>query len=212
MHIYISQYGIHIHPSIKNWMFLINFLLNSFSLSKNLLKRHYFFPYRSHVGNLTSSVHFLHLGAWQLAVQMPNIDRLQQTEKKKGESIHCLVCNMEKLCDSYPCIHCLLSPTPYTCMILKVCKLITVKLSLYFCFLISSGMLSLSGNSNLEDAINWIAEHEDDPDIDQMPLVQYFLSPIFCGYGHCYASHFYFFHTSTCNKPPQQHYHCFGLQ
>ena len=113
---------------------------------------------------------------------MPNIDRLQQTEKKKGESIHRLVCNMEKLCDNFPCIHCLLSPTPYTCMILEVCNLITVKLSLYYCFLISSGMLSLSGNSNLEDAINWIAEHEDDPDIDQMPLVQYFLSPIFCGY------------------------------
>ncbi|KAK1412659.1 hypothetical protein QVD17_34085 [Tagetes erecta] len=28
-----------------------------------------------------------------------------------------------------------------------------------------------SGNSSLEDAINWIVEHEDDPEIDQMPSV-----------------------------------------
>lgn len=28
-----------------------------------------------------------------------------------------------------------------------------------------------SGNSGIEAAINWVAEHEDDPDIDQMPLV-----------------------------------------
>lgn len=31
--------------------------------------------------------------------------------------------------------------------------------------------LHYSGNSSLEDAINWIAEHEEDPEIDQIPLV-----------------------------------------
>ncbi|XP_074282836.1 uncharacterized protein LOC141607378 isoform X2 [Silene latifolia] len=31
--------------------------------------------------------------------------------------------------------------------------------------------LHYSGNSSLEDAITWIVDHEDDPDIDQMPLV-----------------------------------------
>ncbi|ONK77222.1 uncharacterized protein A4U43_C02F4340 [Asparagus officinalis] len=31
--------------------------------------------------------------------------------------------------------------------------------------------LHYSGNSSIEAAINWVAEHEDDPDIDQMPLV-----------------------------------------
>ncbi|XP_039138191.1 vicilin-like seed storage protein At2g18540 [Dioscorea cayenensis subsp. rotundata] len=31
--------------------------------------------------------------------------------------------------------------------------------------------LHYSGNSGIEAAINWVAEHEDDPDIDQMPLV-----------------------------------------
>ncbi|KAK2998260.1 hypothetical protein RJ639_024365 [Escallonia herrerae] len=31
--------------------------------------------------------------------------------------------------------------------------------------------LHYSGNSSLEAAINWIIEHENDPDIDQMPLV-----------------------------------------
>lgn len=28
-----------------------------------------------------------------------------------------------------------------------------------------------SGNSTIEGAINWVAEHEDDPDIDEMPMV-----------------------------------------
>ncbi|MFS7975132.1 putative UBA-like superfamily protein [Helianthus anomalus] len=32
-------------------------------------------------------------------------------------------------------------------------------------------ILFVQGNSSLEDAINWIADHEDDPDIDQMPSV-----------------------------------------
>ncbi|WOL11392.1 caldesmon [Canna indica] len=31
--------------------------------------------------------------------------------------------------------------------------------------------LHYSGNSSIEAAINWVAEHEDDPDIDEMPLV-----------------------------------------
>ncbi|CAD5178869.1 unnamed protein product [Musa acuminata subsp. malaccensis] len=31
--------------------------------------------------------------------------------------------------------------------------------------------LHYSGNSSIEAAINWVAEHEDDPDIDQMPLI-----------------------------------------
>ncbi|PON70830.1 PUG domain containing protein, partial [Parasponia andersonii] len=29
----------------------------------------------------------------------------------------------------------------------------------------------ISGNTSIEDAVNWIVEHENDPDIDQMPLV-----------------------------------------
>lgn len=31
--------------------------------------------------------------------------------------------------------------------------------------------LHFSGNSSIEAAINWVAEHENDPDIDQMPMV-----------------------------------------
>ncbi|KAJ6809988.1 chromatin assembly factor 1 subunit A-B-like [Iris pallida] len=31
--------------------------------------------------------------------------------------------------------------------------------------------LHYSGNSSIEAAINWVAEHEDDPDIDEMPMV-----------------------------------------
>ncbi|KAJ3675721.1 hypothetical protein LUZ60_004763 [Juncus effusus] len=31
--------------------------------------------------------------------------------------------------------------------------------------------LHFSGNSTLEGAINWVAEHEDDPNIDEMPMV-----------------------------------------
>lgn len=34
----------------------------------------------------------------------------------------------------------------------------------FFCFL-------LPGNASLEAAIDWIVDHENDPDIDQMPLV-----------------------------------------
>lgn len=35
--------------------------------------------------------------------------------------------------------------------------------------------MSLSGNSNLESAINWLLEHESDPDIDQLPLVNFLM-------------------------------------
>ncbi|XP_076909942.1 uncharacterized protein LOC143567389 [Bidens hawaiensis] len=35
----------------------------------------------------------------------------------------------------------------------------------------SMNALYKSGNSSLEDAINWIVDHENDPDIDQMPSV-----------------------------------------
>ncbi|BAT06351.1 Os08g0526700 [Oryza sativa Japonica Group] len=31
--------------------------------------------------------------------------------------------------------------------------------------------LHFSGNSSLESAINWLLEHENDPDIDQLPLI-----------------------------------------
>ncbi|CAO2207363.1 unnamed protein product [Urochloa humidicola] len=35
----------------------------------------------------------------------------------------------------------------------------------------STRALHFSGNSNLESAVNWLLEHESDPDIDQLPLV-----------------------------------------
>jgi hypothetical protein len=31
----------------------------------------------------------------------------------------------------------------------------------------------LSGNAGLEAAVNWVVEHENDPDIDEMPMVCY---------------------------------------
>lgn len=37
-----------------------------------------------------------------------------------------------------------------------------------------SWYLVFPGNISIEAAINWVAEHEDDPDIDQMPLVRFF--------------------------------------
>lgn len=30
---------------------------------------------------------------------------------------------------------------------------------------------SVLGNISIEAAINWVADHEDDPDVDEMPLV-----------------------------------------
>ncbi|KAF4370267.1 hypothetical protein G4B88_012951 [Cannabis sativa] len=35
----------------------------------------------------------------------------------------------------------------------------------------STRALHYSGNNSIEDAVNWIIDHENDPDIDQMPLV-----------------------------------------
>lgn len=37
-----------------------------------------------------------------------------------------------------------------------------------------------SGNASIEGAIDWIAEHENDPDIDQMLLVSDFFFFFFC--------------------------------
>jgi uncharacterized UBP type Zn finger protein len=39
-------------------------------------------------------------------------------------------------------------------------------------------VLSSSGNASIEAAINWVVEHENDSDIDQMPLVCFIL--VFC--------------------------------
>jgi hypothetical protein len=48
----------------------------------------------------------------------------------------------------------------------------------------------LSGNAGLEAAVNWVVEHENDPDIDEMPMVCYMF---FFPFGICasYCSFFF---------------------
>ena len=78
-------------------------------------------------------------------------------------------------------------PSYYLCF-LKFCKVNDIIAKLCDTFLVNihfssiscrmnwrNNPMSLSGNSNLESAINWLLEHESDPDIDQLPSVGYFL-------------------------------------
>ncbi|KAL6503578.1 hypothetical protein OROGR_025501 [Orobanche gracilis] len=55
--------------------------------------------------------------------------------------------------------------TPLFAGAVELCKYLNEKLVDYYC----SGLIP--GNVSLEASANWIVEHENDPDIDQMPLV-----------------------------------------
>lgn len=55
---------------------------------------------------------------------------------------------------------------------LVLLSVLNLLLSYIFEFLIKKKkVLSISGNASVEAAVNWVVEHENDPDIDEMPMV-----------------------------------------